>query len=97
MGECGCGQREKGEAVRRYPMGAVRRLTGLGLAAAAVVAAGCGTPSRPALPASAAPAAGPAAHGTYLALGDSLAFGYVPDDARPAPDYHSASSDVTSI
>lgn len=73
-------------------MGAARRLTGIGLAAAAVVAAGCGTPSRPAVPASAAPAAGPAANGTYLALGDSLAFGYVPDDARPAPDYQSASS-----
>ena len=26
-------------------------------------------------------------HGTYLALGDSVAFGYVPPQALPAPDY----------
>jgi lysophospholipase L1-like esterase len=87
MGECGYGRREKGEAVRRYPTGAVRGLTGLGLAAAAVAAAGCGTPARPALPAPAAPAAGPAAKGTYLALGDSVAFGFVPPDLVPAPNY----------
>ena len=47
-----------------------------------------------ALPASAAPAAGPAANGTYLALGDSVAFGYVPPDAVPAPNYRSANSFV---
>jgi lysophospholipase L1-like esterase len=52
----------------------------LGLAAAS-----CG--GHPALPSSAAPATGPAAIRTYLALGDSLAFGYVPDNAVPAPNY----------
>jgi lysophospholipase L1-like esterase len=46
----------------------------------------------PALPASAAPAAGPAANGTYLALGDSVAFGYVPPQATPPPNYRSANS-----
>jgi lysophospholipase L1-like esterase len=47
-----------------------------------------------ALPASAALAAGPAANGTYLALGDSVAFGYVPPGAVPAPNYRSANSFV---
>ena len=47
-----------------------------------------------ALPASAAPVSGPAANGTYLALGDSVAFGYVPPDAVPAPNYRSANSFV---
>ena len=47
-----------------------------------------------ALPASAAPVAGPAANGTYLALGDSVAFGFVPSDAVPAPNYRSANSFV---
>jgi lysophospholipase L1-like esterase len=71
-------------------MGGLRRLIGVGLAGAAVVAAGL----MPALPASAAPVAGPAANGTYLALGDSVAFGYVPPDAVPAPNYRSANSFV---
>ena len=64
-------------------MGAVRRLIGIGLAAAAVVAAGL----MPGLPASAAPAV----NGTYLALGDSLAFGFVPAEAAvPPPDHANA-------
>ena len=54
---------------------------------AAVVAAGL----MPALPAA---AAGSAANGTYLALGDSVAFGYVPPQAVPAPNYRSAHSFV---
>ncbi|MGH3235351.1 MAG: hypothetical protein ACRDOH_19305, partial [Streptosporangiaceae bacterium] len=41
----------------------------------------------PALPASVTPVTGPAADGTYLALGDSVAFGYVPPQAVQAPNY----------
>ena len=68
-------------------MGAVRRLIGIGLAATAVAAAGL----MPGLPASAAQVAGPAANGTYLAPGDSLAFGFVPAEAAmPPPDHGSA-------
>jgi lysophospholipase L1-like esterase len=40
-----------------------------------------------ALPASATPATGSVSNGTYLALGDSVAFGYVPPQAVPAPNY----------
>ena len=68
----------------RYPMGSVRRLIGIGLAGTAMVAAAS---LMPALPASAAPVTGPDADGTYLALGDSVAFGYVPPQAVPAPNY----------
>jgi lysophospholipase L1-like esterase len=46
----------------------------------------------PALPASAAPAAAPT--GTYLALGDSVAFGYIPSQAVPPPNYNDPSSFV---
>jgi lysophospholipase L1-like esterase len=48
----------------------------------------------PALPAAAAPLNRPAATATYLALGDSVAFGYVPPQAVPAPDYFDPSSFV---
>jgi lysophospholipase L1-like esterase len=48
----------------------------------------------PAVPASAGSVTGPAANGTYLALGDSVAFGYVPSDAVPPPNYQSAHSFV---
>jgi lysophospholipase L1-like esterase len=72
-------------------MGGVRRLIGIGLAGTAMVAAAS---VMPALPASAAPASGPASNGTYLALGDSVAFGYVPPNAVPAPNYRSANSFV---
>jgi lysophospholipase L1-like esterase len=68
----------------------VRRLIGIGLAGTAMVAA---VSLIPALPAGAAPLNRPAA-GTYLALGDSVAFGYVPPQAVPAPDYADASSFV---
>jgi lysophospholipase L1-like esterase len=68
----------------RYQVGSVRRLIGIGLAGTAMVAAASLVP---ALPASATPVTGPAAHGTYLALGDSVAFGYVPPQAVPAPNY----------
>jgi lysophospholipase L1-like esterase len=67
----------------RYRVSSIRRLIGIGLAGTAMAAAGL----MPALPASAAPAHRPAAKGTYLALGDSVAFGYVPPQAVPAPDY----------
>jgi lysophospholipase L1-like esterase len=72
-----------------YRVNGVRRLIGIGLAGSAVVAA---AGLIPALPASAAPDTGPAAHGSYLALGDSVAFGYVPPQAVPAPDYADPSS-----
>jgi lysophospholipase L1-like esterase len=57
--------------------------------AAAVVAA-----LMPALPASATPVTGSAKNGTYLALGDSVAFGFVPPQAVPPPNYRSAHSFV---
>ena len=68
----------------RYRMSGVRRLIGIGLAGTAMVAAAT---LMSALPASATPVTGPAANGTYLALGDSVAFGYVPPQAVPAPNY----------
>ena len=68
----------------RYRVSGVRRLIGIGLAGTAMVAAASLIPARPA---SATPVTGPAANGTYLALGDSVAFGYVPPQAVPAPDY----------
>jgi lysophospholipase L1-like esterase len=42
--------------------------------------------------ASAKPHEGSAKYGTYLALGDSVAFGYVPPNAVPAPNYLDAGS-----
>jgi lysophospholipase L1-like esterase len=42
--------------------------------------------------ASARAGAAPLGSGAYLALGDSVAFGYVPPDAVPAPNYHNPSS-----
>ena len=69
----------------------VRRLIGIGLAGTAMVAA---VSLIPALPAAAAPLNGAAGNGTYLALGDSVAFGYVPPNAVPAPDYLDPSSFV---
>jgi len=67
-----------------YRVNSVRRLIGIGLAGSAIVAA---VSVIPALPAGAAPLTGSAPDGTYLALGDSVAFGYVPPQAVPAPDY----------
>jgi lysophospholipase L1-like esterase len=69
----------------------VRRLIGIGLAGTALVAA---VSLIPALPAAAAPLGGAGGHGTYLALGDSVAFGYVPPEAVPAPNYLDPSSFV---
>jgi lysophospholipase L1-like esterase len=77
--------------VRSYRMVGVRRLIGIGLAGTAMVAVAS---LMPALPASAAPVGGSAAYGTYLALGDSVAFGYRPPQAVPAPDYFDPSSFV---
>jgi lysophospholipase L1-like esterase len=68
----------------------VRRAAVVVLGLAVGVAAGLMS----ALPASAAPGSGPAATGTYLALGDSVAFGYVPPQAVPPPNYQSANSFV---
>jgi lysophospholipase L1-like esterase len=69
----------------------VRRLIGIGLAGSAMVAA---VSLIPALPAAAAPLGGAGGNGTYLALGDSVAFGYVPPQAVPAPNYLDPSSFV---
>jgi lysophospholipase L1-like esterase len=68
----------------RYRVSGVRRLIGIVLAG--TVMAGAAS-LMPALPASATPVTGPSADGTYLALGDSVAFGYVPPQAVPAPNY----------
>ncbi len=75
----------------RYRVSSFRRLIGIGLAGTAMVAAAS---LMPALPASATPVTGPAAYGTYLALGDSVAFGYVPPEAVPAPNYYDPRSFV---
>lgn len=83
-------------------MGASSRLRSAGqwlllavmvLAAAVLAGAGCSAGSRPGVTsASRAPAvaaaARPAEAPGYLALGDSIAFGYQPPEVRPAPDYH---------
>ena len=45
--------------------------------------------------ASTGPVTGNARNGTYLALGDSVAFGYVPPDATPAPNYYDAHSFIS--
>jgi lysophospholipase L1-like esterase len=74
-----------------YRMNRIRRLIGIGLTGSAMVAAVTLTS---ALPASAAPLNRPAAKATYLALGDSVAFGYVPPEAVPTPNYLDPSSFV---
>jgi lysophospholipase L1-like esterase len=69
---------------------AVRRLLALTAAVflvAVVAAVGAG-------PTSANPVNGSDANGTYLALGDSVAFGYVPPNAIPPPNYLDAHSFV---
>jgi lysophospholipase L1-like esterase len=76
----------------RYRVSGVGRLIGIGLAGTAMVAAAS---LLPALPASATPVTGSAANGNYLALGDSVAFGYVPPQAVPAPDYFDPRSFVS--
>ena len=68
----------------RNRVSGVWRLIGIGMAGTAMVAAAT---LMAALPASATPVTGSAANGSYLALGDSVAFGYVPPQAVPAPNY----------
>jgi lysophospholipase L1-like esterase len=63
------------------------KLTAAVIVVAAIAAIGAGTVS-------ADPVTGSAANGTYLALGDSVAFGYVPPNAVPAPNYPDAHSFV---
>ncbi len=58
------------------------------------VAVGVAAGLMPTLPAWAGSVTGPAANGTYLALGDSVAFGYVPAQAVPPPNYRDAHSFV---
>ncbi len=72
--------------------GLIRRAAAV--AGAAVAALGLVVGLGSALPASATPVTGAAASGTYLALGDSVAFGYVPPQAVPAPNYQDAGSFV---
>ena len=62
------------------------RRNSVGAAAVALLAVGLATVVVSA-GASADPVTGSAANGTYLALGDSVAFGYVPSQAVPAPKY----------
>ena len=72
------------------PPTAVRRMVGpiaAVLVVALIAAIGAGATS-------AAPVNGSDANGTYLALGDSVAFGYVPPNAVPAPKYLDAHSFV---
>jgi lysophospholipase L1-like esterase len=57
-----------------------------------LVMAGCSSAASTSAPAKASPAK--AANGTYLALGDSVAFGYVPPEHLPAPNLQNASSFV---
>ena len=66
-----------------------RRAVVIVAAVALVIAAGLVTKV-----ASADPVTGTDANGTYLALGDSVAFGYVPAAAVPAPNYYDAHSFV---
>jgi lysophospholipase L1-like esterase len=63
-------------------------------AVVAGIAVGMAAGIMPTLPAWAGSATGPAANGTYLALGDSVAFGFVPSQAVPPPNYRSAHSFV---
>jgi lysophospholipase L1-like esterase len=72
--------------------GLIRRAAAV--AGAAVAALGIVVGLAPALPASATPVTGSDANGTYLALGDSVAFGFVPANAVPPPNYQDAHSFV---
>jgi lysophospholipase L1-like esterase len=65
----------------------VRRLLAVTIAVLVVTAVAAGASS-------ASPVNGSNANGTYLALGDSVAFGYVPSQAVPAPNYRVAHSFV---
>jgi lysophospholipase L1-like esterase len=71
----------------RATLTARRRVLALTAAVMVVAAIGPGTVS-------ADPVTGSDANGTYLALGDSVAFGYVPSGAVPAPNYVDAHSFV---
>jgi lysophospholipase L1-like esterase len=73
--------------MKRFMLGRVARI---GATAAALLAAGV----LPAARASATPVTGSAANGTYLALGDSVAFAFVPSQAVPPPNYLDARSFV---
>src|SRR5437016_8790682 len=58
------------------------------------VAVGVAAGLMPTVPASAGSVTGPAANGTYLALGASVAFGFGPAQAVPSPNYQDAHSFV---
>jgi lysophospholipase L1-like esterase len=77
---------------RIRPAGLRVLLAVLVLAGAVLAGTGCSAGSRPApRPAPRAPAVAAAARpgsAGYLALGDSIAFGYRPPQVRPAPDYY---------
>ena len=67
-------------------IGGLRRAAGMGIAGAAVMTAALVVPAATGV-ASATTPASPGSNGTYLALGDSVAFGYVPPEAVPTPNY----------
>jgi lysophospholipase L1-like esterase len=75
--------------MRATPTAVRRSLVVAAVVLALAVFAGIG-----ARPSSADPVNGTDANGTYLALGDSVAFGFVPGEAVPAPNYLDAHSFV---
>jgi lysophospholipase L1-like esterase len=81
-------------AAMRRGLGRLRNVLRLGSVVSIVATAGVVAPTLTAS-ASAPPVTGNARNGTYLALGDSVAFGYVPAQASPAPNYYDAHSFVS--
>src|ERR1700692_2390125 len=77
----------------RSLIGGFRRVAGIGIVGVAVVTAALAVPAANGV-ASATPVTGSNPNGTYLALGDSVAFGYAPPQAVPAPNYANAGSFV---
>lgn len=71
------------------------RMRRLAVKACGVVAVTTMIVGTAAAPASADPVTGNASNGTYLALGDSVAFGFVPSNATPPPNYYSQHSFVS--
>jgi lysophospholipase L1-like esterase len=82
-------------AIGRRTLGSRRKVVVLSIFSAALAAVLVGPPLTIPASASTGPVTGNARHGTYLALGDSVAFGYVPPDATPAPNYYDAHSFVS--
>lgn len=83
-----------GRTLARVVVGLAMLVMGIGAAAAGPVAANVAGASS-AKAASGNAATGSDRNGTYLALGDSVAFGYVPPNATPAPNYYDAHSFIS--